>query len=421
MWKLFLERMLSVMSPGGVLSVVLPSGILTNEGATDLRKYVLGMEIIAMYEFENQKAIFNIHRSYKFVMLVIRKSEPKMTFPAAFYLHDILALKNKTERNKMLKIPVKMIHDVSPDTLAIPEFRSPEDVDTMAAIYASNGRVGDGLDNGRYTIDFAQEINRSSDSEMFRRDGKGIALIEGKNFHQFIHDYTQPKFTILEEDGLDRVSNIAVYKNMNKSIYNSYRLTYRDVASATNMRTMIACIVPPKKFFANTSRLIIISKNDIPILNEKYYTNILYLVGVLNSLTFDYIIRMKTQMHLQFSIVKNTAIPTNASSTMSQKIINCAAKLTFQNKEYLKMAKNCGMPIEELDVKTRIHIMTKLDALVAHSYNLNREQYKHIISTFRFKKNTVSDEPHAKWSDAQLHAIYNAVQHQALKYYDRTA
>ena len=49
MWKLFLERMLSVVDDGGMLAVVLPSGILTNAGATELRKALLNMQILKIY------------------------------------------------------------------------------------------------------------------------------------------------------------------------------------------------------------------------------------------------------------------------------------------------------------------------------------------------------------------------------------
>ena len=420
MWKLFLERMLSVMSPGGVLSVVLPSGILTNEGATDLRKYVLGMEIIAMYEFENQKAIFNIHRSYKFVMLVIRKSEPKMTFPAAFYLHDILALKNKTERNKMLKIPVKMIHDVSPDTLAIPEFRSPEDVDTMAAIYASNGRVGDGLDNGRYTIELTSELNRTFDSDLFRRDGRGWPLIEGKNFHQFIYNYSTPKFTILEKLGLRRLDKIKQYRQKNYQIHQLPRLTYRQVASATNMRTMISCIMPPGCFFSNKCQLVILQSLDNLVLDHIYYDCILYLAAIFNSFTFDYILRAQVNTSLNFFIIKNIAIPNDISSTIAQKIIKLSATLSAQNKLFPLFNKQYNLKTKLLTISDRIKLTSELDALVAHHYKITRSQYVHILSSFTFK-NYVLDlsDNNNDWPIHKLHAFQNKIKENALSFYDR--
>ena len=55
MWKLFLERMMGLLAEGGMLAVVVPSAILTNEGAKDLRKAMLKMKMVSMYEFENAK------------------------------------------------------------------------------------------------------------------------------------------------------------------------------------------------------------------------------------------------------------------------------------------------------------------------------------------------------------------------------
>ena len=58
MWKLFLERMMGLLAEGGMLAVVVPSAILTNEGAKDLRKAMLKMKMVSMYEFENRKRVF---------------------------------------------------------------------------------------------------------------------------------------------------------------------------------------------------------------------------------------------------------------------------------------------------------------------------------------------------------------------------
>ena len=249
MWKLFLERMLSIVAEGGILSIVLPYGILTNEGATELRNEIFNKEIIAVYEFENRNGIFpEVHRAYKFVLLLIKNTKPTPLFHAAFYLHNINALLAKSETEKILEIPTSLIRAVSPTDMAIPEFRTREDVSILEFLYRRHGRVGDGLDNGRYTIDFVRELDRTNDSGLFRRDGRGWPLVEGKNFHQFIHDYTEPEFSVLKEDGLARTKRIKIYGTMNTQLHESYRLVYRKVASSTNMRTMISCIIPPNAF-----------------------------------------------------------------------------------------------------------------------------------------------------------------------------
>ena len=162
MWKLFLERMLSVVDDGGMLAVVLPSGILTNAGATELRKALLNMQIIALCEFENRKKIFpEVDSRFKFVLIVVRRLKATSTFPAIFYQHEHTIL-DKRLIQKFLDIPIGLIHTISPSNMAIPEFRSSEDVAILASIYGRHGRVCDGLDNGRYTIEFVREFDRTN-------------------------------------------------------------------------------------------------------------------------------------------------------------------------------------------------------------------------------------------------------------------
>ena len=43
---------------------------------------------------------------------------------------------------------------------------------------------------------------------LFRSDGKGWPLIEGKNFiHQFIYGFSKPAYTILKKDVLEKTKN----------------------------------------------------------------------------------------------------------------------------------------------------------------------------------------------------------------------
>ena len=417
MWKLFLERMMSVVADGGVLSVVLPSGILTNAGATALRKAMLGMRIISMYEFENRKKIFSaVDSRFKFVLLTLQKVKPADTFHAIFYQHDYDVLTKQTDL-PLLDISVELIKNISPESMAIPEFRTSEDVAILASVYGRHGRVRDGLDNGRYTIEFTREINRGGDSDLFQTDGQGWPMIEGKNMHQFAPYFTTPDFTIAKDDGLKQISTVKIYKNFHHQIHKSCQLIYRYVASSTNMRTMISCIVPPERFFADSTVVITLHDKFVPIFDRIYYNNILYLVALFNSFTFDYLIRIKTSMNLSLFIVKSIAIPTSTTADLAQKIIQYAAKLSLQSSEFSNMAESLSIPIKEFTNIEKIEIAAELDAMIAHHYGLTRNQYKHILSTFSFKNNKLDIET-SLTNITHLHAFQNNVSQRALHYYD---
>lgn len=121
-WKLFLERVMNLAGEGGSFALVIPSGIVTDEGGKQLREALFEGRIRAMFEFENRQGIFpDVHRSYKFVLLVADKTTPTDSFPAAFYLHHIEALERKTEQEKFVEIPIELVKISAPESLSIPE------------------------------------------------------------------------------------------------------------------------------------------------------------------------------------------------------------------------------------------------------------------------------------------------------------
>ena len=346
-------------------------------------------------------------------------SKPAPSFDAAFYLRDIASLDGKAEQEKFLTMPMDLIQLTSPDILAIPEVRNHKDVDILNHVYKRHACVRDGLDNGKYTISFVSELHRTNDSRLFRRGGKGWPLTEGKNFHQFISDYSKSEFTIMPKEGLNKTKTKKEYKSKNHEIHNNPILTFRDVASATNIRTMISCIMPPRRFFSNSCPLLTLQHNNKLILDHRYYERILYLTAIFNSMTFDYLIRLRTNTHLNFFIINSVAIPHDTSSKTTRKIIELSGMLTMQSNDFAEMAESLQFKIKKLGTRQRIETITELDALVAHHYGLERNQYEYILSTFRPKRQNSDLDDAAEWSDNAIHAINYKVKKQALNFYDR--
>ena len=418
MWKLFLERMMGLMTKDGMMAIVIPSGILTNQGAKDLRKAMLGMKIASIYEFENRRKIFpEVDSRYKFVLLTASNTEPAPSFKSAFYLHDIAALDGKAEREKFLTVPLELVSLTSPEELTIPEVRDKRDVEILNHVYQRHGCVRDGLDNGKYTIGFVREFDRANDSPLFRRDGRGWPLVEGKNFHQFLPDYTKPEFGILPKVGLEKTGRISKYGGKNKEIHETVRLSFRNVARSTDVRTMISCIIPPRRFFAHSCSLVILHYDNAVVLDSKYEDNILYLAAVFNSTTFDYLVRLCSNVNLSFFLLDGTAIPGNTTSELAQRIIKLSGMLTMQNDDFVEMAKSLQLKTERLTTQQRIETTAELDALVARHYGLSKNQYEYVLSTFNPKKQKVDLEQSVEWNDDTIHGFNHEVKRRALKFY----
>lgn len=421
-WSLFLDRLMHLVTRDGMISVILPSGLVNNEGATHLRQKILAKEINHFYEFENKNAIFSaVHRSYKFVLLVFNNKESDSDFPAAFYLHNLDALEGKSEQAKFVKLSRNLIRLVSPASLSIPEVRNYKEIEICNKLYQNHPLLKKGINNSiSFTV--MRELNRTEAAKIFRTDGKGWKVFEGKNFHQFIPDYEKSLFTINREEGLEWTSTIKEFGKSNKEIHEVNRIAFRDIGGATYARGMIACIIPKHTFLTNTAPMVLPRINGEIVLDNRYSEIIAYLAGIFNSTVFDFLIRLRISIHISFFYLEQTPIP-HLDGNLSKQICKLAARLNSTDSAYTDFAKGFGLKVEDLTMEERIETTAKLDALCAHLYGLTREEYQYVIGTF-----DVFDEDESivklakyKWDESLIRKFNGEVRKRILHYFDEIA
>ncbi len=380
LWKLFLERAIELLGSSGTLSLVIPSGIVTDEGGKKLREALFKGRIRSMYEFENKRSIFDIDSRIKFVLLVWERTTPAPSFPAAFYLHEPEALAGKTEHEKFVEIPLKLIYQSAPDSLSIPEPRSKFQLEVFSRLYNNHFLL---KDNGKgWFVTLVCETHRTNDSDLLKSDGKGWPLIEGKNFHQFLPDYEKSEFSIDPEAGLRRTAKHRELRLINESFHKIVRLVFRDVARSTDVRSMIACLVPSTSFCSNTAVVVVPHIGDSFPNDREYGQIICYIAGIFNSLVFDFLIRLRVTMHLNFFYVYQTPIPKLYSDSIATQIAARAARLNCTDEKFRTFAKSVGIKVQPITMKERIQLSAQLNALVAKHYGLSREELAAILQTF---------------------------------------
>ncbi len=303
-WQIILERMLSLVSDNGIISILIPSQILTNTGCLSVRKKILDLELLQLYVFENRKKIFPIHSSYRFLLLTLRNAEGPDSFKAGFYLHNIESLNNgKIEKEKFHNVSKKIIRNISPVTLRIPETG-------MSHLEILN-KVSSGvtmMSNDNWHAALSSGFHKTGDADLLKDRGDGWPVLQGKNIHQFNPNFTTPEFVANISKGIHRESKKQVYKDSCREFYNSYRVAFRDISGPTNVRTIIASIIPPQQFHTCTIYSIVLTQNNIFENNNDYNRYISYICGVLNSMTFDFMARTKVQMHTPI-VIKTIPIP----------------------------------------------------------------------------------------------------------------
>ena len=406
--KLILERSLSLLSPGGILSMVMPSQILSSTGSADIRGEILNRDITQLYVFENRNKIFDIHSSYRFMLLTLKNSVGKDEFPAGFYLHYLSSLQDTSkEKEKFTIHSKKTIKEMFPESLLIPESvgDAPSILSKMYKFPKLVNSFGGGLG-----VSSTKGFDTGNDSDLFRDDGKGWPLHKGKTIHQYSHTWSRPEFTVRQRAGLERESK-PKYAGRHKEFYDSYRLVFRNISSPTNMRTIIATIIPPKTFLTDSASYIMLKRNDTLVLDNIYNENILYLCSVLNSTSFDFVARQLAQVNTP-AIIKKIPIP-----PYNKNMSKLAAKLTVGHPDFEGLAENMRIPNEPLSVSDRIDTAAELDVLVAKSYKLDRAEYQTILKSFKaFRENqSLRDAESIVWDNKNLKEFYGEMRKKALE------
>jgi len=379
LYKLFLEQSYNLIKQNGYCGIVIPSGIYTDLGSKKLREMLFEKtKITGLFSFENKKEIFEgVHRSFKFVVLSFEKGGKTMEFPSAFMRHDVEELENFPQFGAS-NISVEFVRKQSPESLSISELKSAMDF-VIADKIIQFPFLSDKI-KGKWNIEYQREFNMTDDAYLFvkQKSKNSLPLFEGKMIWQYTHRYAEPKFWIDAKEGRNALLGRLTDTKQILS-YQKYRLTYRDISSPTNERTMINTILPPNVFTGNT---LYVSKNDIA------YSDMLIIVAFLNSFINDYVIRQKITSHCNMFYVYQLSVPRlSKQDKWYQAIAERAAKLICVVSEFSDLWTDV-MKTKWSEKDTLINdfdrnvIRAELDGIIAHNYSLTEEEFNYVLNTF---------------------------------------
>jgi len=427
-FKLFLEQFFTVLGDGDCMGIVVPSGIYTDQGCQLLREQFFNQSRIKfLYCFENRRVIFNIHRSFKFVLFGTQKCGQTDRFKCAFMKHD-------TERlplidGNALKMSLKQVKKFSPDTLSVMEFKSQRDIDVTTMIYGDWPLLGEKLKDS-WSVKFRSELHMTNASHLFKSAPTDHPLYEGKMIWFFDSHFESPRYW------LDRYK---VEEALGENAWEGkhYRVGFRDVAASTNERTLIASIVPPN-WFGNTLPTVIPKKTGKGSNSSNGPNDIerVWLATFLASFCADYVIRQKITNHMSFFYMSTIPVPRVSESFIHKSFPGLIAKTMrlvcvedeFKNlweklfstdwqspdfwypssalidtygptheqeirrrlrdeaqKLTPEWGPHCGvhdrLP-DRRDTGDRAQLRAEIDAYVAHLYGLSRDDFAYILDTF---------------------------------------
>jgi hypothetical protein len=387
LYKLFVEQCFNLLRSGGECGIVIPSGIYTDLGTKQLREMLFSQtKVTGLFCLENRKEIFEgVHRSFKIVVFTFEKDGTTTEFSSAFMRLDVQELQRFPSQDS-LRMSVDMLRKLSPDSLSVMEFKNELDV-RIAEKMLKFPLLGHNID-GKWNLRLTREFDMTNDSHLFKQEQrKGrLSLYEGKMIHQFTHQWGQPKYWIDENEA--RKDLLGKQADIQQVLaYQKYRLAYREIARNTDLRTVIATLLPKKVFVNHKLTLSNLDKSNIN------HCQLLYVCGLLNSFVFDCMARQRVTTSFSMFIFYQLPAPRlMEGDRFFNEIVQRSAKLICTTPEFDELAQEVGLGSHKNGVTDEIErakLRSELDGMVAHLYGLTEEEFTYILTTFPLVSETV--------------------------------
>ncbi|MCI6864558.1 Eco57I restriction-modification methylase domain-containing protein, partial [Anaerobiospirillum succiniciproducens] len=388
----FAELACSLKKPCGRVGMVIPTGIVTDNATQAFAKYLLTGNLIKLYDFENKEKIFNIHLSYRFSLITIGKSE---SMDCVFYVHN---LNDIEDSRRHIAFDLSDIQLMNPNTMNSPSIRSQRDLDINRKIYSKVPifvrEIDKNNSNNYWRVDFMLMFLMGGASSLFNETyfENASPLYEGKMLYQYDDRYAT--FDIYKKGKLDtrqvaddeKTSKFRVKprywldpsevgKKLSIRDYKKHWLFgFRDIARATDERTLIASVLKSTYAYGHTAPLLMLKD-----MSERISA---CLLANLNSLVTDYCVRAKVPgTHVSFFILKQIPIlpPEAYSEDEIEFIASRVAKLTRTHDSINKVWLTDYPEYPFGTAESRLEIRAELDAIYASKYGLTRNELEFVL------------------------------------------
>ncbi len=443
--SLFVERAHALVRPGGMIGLLIPSGIASDQSSSGFfRKVVADRQLHSIIDFFNRRydgSLFfpDVYYRFKFCAYVAGGEARTFDNPQfGFFIRDLAEL---DDPDRVFPISEAEINRINPNSGTAPIFRSRRDKEITSGIYERLPVLVDReAAESSWPVRYATMLHMANDSDKFRtraeleRDegawpvgsnrfqsekGEWGPLYEGKMVQAFDHRASDivvaeanvfrpgqgSELTAADHEDPARLPTPRYWVRSADSGWNAptdWCLALKDVTSVTNMRTTIAAVIP--RTGAGHTLPVLFPAKDAS--RDDYIRTATLLLANLNSVIFDYLARQKVHgNHLAWYLVEQ--LPFTApgdygrvfGGTTAEDILKAAVlEMTYTSHDLAPFARDLGYvgsdgePLAPFvwDEERRIHLRAKIDALYMILYGVfdpadvaaSRDNITYIYSTF---------------------------------------
>ena len=295
LYQLFVERALQIVRAGGRIGMILPWGLMSDEGSAPLRRRLVDQaQIDTLVRFDNSRGIFQAHRSLRFAAVTASAGASTMTLdltraPGTDALDDI---PDAGAAGASVAITRDALETLGGPSLRVPDVGDSKRLAVALRIAGAHRALGDPAGWGAA---FGRELNLTDDRAQFSR--AGLPVLEGKHIRPFHADAGSVRHRIRRE---------AAARLLPARPFDRARLAYRDVTALTNHQTLIAAIVPAG---CVTGHSLFCLRNAWDAATQRA------LCVILNSVVANFLIRLFVSAHVTTALMSWLPVPDRLQAT----------------------------------------------------------------------------------------------------------
>lgn len=463
LYMLFAELARSLVAPNGLVGLLVPSGIATDDTTKHFfNDLVQSKRLVSLFDFENRQKVFeDVDGRFKFSAIVFGGS--MRTAEQADFVFFAHTVEETAPHNKHRHIPLTAsdMALLNPNTRTCPIFRTRRDADLTRDIYR---RIPVLIDHNRkaggnpWGIKFLRMLDQTNDANKFKpahhweklgyklkngvyakNNKKSLPLYEAKMVQAYDHraasvvvkgdnwvrqgqtvetslvEHQNPEFVVTPRWWVEETYVKKALDGQARSP--DWFLSYKDVTSSTNERTMIASFLP-RVGVVNSAPLILTPQQINPTLQCCLLAN-------LNSIVYDFVARQKVgSVHLNFFIVEQLPTlppvaytdpcPWSRAETLESWISERVLKLSCTSDDMRPLAiaagfkGSTGKGVHRWQDQERMLLRAELDAAYAHLYGISEGDLAYILSTFSAINEAQTDEIMTAYRDLAIASMTRA-------------
>lgn len=393
LYKAFSWRFWQLLRDGGRFGVVFPRSVLNAAGSAKWREEILssGQFTSVVSMVNTGKWVFDdVDPRYSINLLSIKKErldEPQVGLAGPFHSLDDY----QKGHRQLGSLPASGLREWAsgatfpylPDTYSVQVFK----------VLRSHPR----LDSGeQWLFKPVGEFHATNDRKTFDAGSDAPSrwpVYTGATFNLWDPDFGPPytyadpaTVTKVLFDKRKRQSRLksSAFLGLESEVVNDFhtlpcfrpRIAFRDIARATDTRTMLVCLVPGNVVLTNKAPYLL-QRKGCP-------ADEAYVLGVLSSIPLDWYTRRYVEIGMNLHIVNAFPVPRPAPEDARRlRVVEIAGRLAAVDGRYAEWAAEVGVQVGSAqDEGVKNDLICELDAVVAHLYGLAREELIHIFKTF---------------------------------------